>query len=62
MAIDHPTDATLLEVNNVEVQEKSHGFVGQYQVHQQLRLVDWANLAHGLHLYDDRVVDEQIHG
>ena len=44
----------------MEIDEQSDGDVQQFHVAQQLRLVDWPDLFHGLGFHQHATLDQQI--
>src|SRR5271165_1524410 len=48
------------EVNHVEIDEQAHGEAAQFEVRDQLRLVDRSEFLDGFQLQDNRTLDQHI--
>jgi len=58
-AVYKSSDA-VFQVGNIEVYEKSEGSSTQFQVGNDLRLMNRCNRVHGLQFDDDQILNQEI--
>ena len=57
--VDEPFES-ILETENIKIDQQSDLSSTQFQVREQLRLVDWRDLIDCLELHDNKILDQQI--
>ena len=56
----HNSFQALPQVRNIEINQQTETFVGQAEIRQQLRTVNWQDFFNSFHFDDYRVIDDKV--